>query len=200
MIMRHWRSFMRDPWRPEYVVPLLLINMAGSIYGYYWYAGQLSSTVKKLWLFVPDSPMATTLFAAVLLFSLMGRRNAFLGLIAFTACIKYGLWAVIVIGDFWAGGGSIRFTESMLWVSHLGMAVQGVIYLKVRPPGSSLGFSRPALPGVAAWMLLNDFMDYRLGIHPYLYVPGQELLAGVSAVALSLSLALTVAKLPDARR
>lgn len=199
-INHHWHSFLRDPWQVKYTVPLLLVNVAGSVYGYYWYAGQLTSTPKRLWIFVPDSPLATTMFAFVLLLSLFGYRNTFFSLVAFTACIKYGLWAVIIISDFWAGGGGVRFTEAMLWASHIGMAVQGAIYLNTylsgRPRGAARAVSGPVLAGAAAWMLLNDFLDYYLGIYPYLYVPGQKLLAGVSAVSLSLLLILTVKAAP----
>lgn len=196
MINHHWHSFLRDPWQVKYTVPLLVVNILGSAYGYYWYAGQLSSTARQLWLFVPDSPLATTMFAAVLFLSLLGYRNIFFSLVAFTACIKYGLWAVIVISDFWAGGGGVRFTEAMLWVSHLGMAAQGAIYVKTcfrgRPREAARSVSGPVLAGLAAWMLLNDFLDYYLGIYPYLYVPDQELLAKFTAVALSLLLILSL--------
>ncbi|MCL6612492.1 MAG: DUF1405 domain-containing protein [Peptococcaceae bacterium] len=191
-----WRSFVKDPWQAGYAVPLLLVNAAGSAYGYYWYSGQLARTARELWLFVPDSPLATTMFAGVLALSLLGYGNAYLNLLALTANIKYGLWAVIVISDFWAGGGSVRFAEAMLWVSHLGMAAQGVIYLRAclfgTPPGPGRGVAGRALAVTAVWMLLNDFLDYCLGIYPYLYEPGQVLLGAVSAVSLSLALVVSI--------
>lgn len=199
-IMCNWKSFWKDPWQARYVVPLALVNAAGSAYGYYWYAGQLASTSWRLWLFVPDSPLSTTLFAAVLALWLLGYRNVLFNVVAFTACIKYGLWAVIVISDFWAGGGEIRFTEAMLWASHLGMAVQGGIYLKTflfnASPEGRRGVTGPVLAGTAAWMLLNDFLDYYLGIYPYLYTYGQVLLGAASAVSLSLILILSILTLP----
>lgn len=199
-IIYNWKSFWKDPWQARYVVALALVNAAGSVYGYYWYAGQLASTPWRLWLFVPDSPLATTLFAAVLALWLLGYRNVFFNVVAFTACIKYGLWAVIVISQYWAGGGEIRFTEAMLWVSHLGMAAQGCIYLRIclftASPEGRRGVAGLVLAGAAAWMLLNDFLDYYLGIYPYLYSPGQVQLGAVSAVSLSLLLILSVITLP----
>lgn len=195
-----WISLWKDPWQSRFVVPLLLINIMGSAYGYYWYSGQLAETAKKLWLFVPDSPLATTLLAVVLALWLMGCRNALLSLVACTACIKYGIWAVIVITDFWAGGGAIRFPEAMLWVSHLGMAAEGAVYLRTylfeTLPGAGRGFTFPVLAAAGAWMLLNDILDYSLGIYPYLYVAGQESLAEASAFCLSLLLVLSAAVLP----
>ncbi len=236
LISYHWRSFLEDPWQSRYAIPLLLVNAGGSVYGYYWYSNQLAETAVKWWFFVPDSPLATTMLAAVLALSLLGYRNAFINLVSFTANIKYGLWAVIVISDFWTGGGAIRYTEAMLWVSHLGMAAQGFIFLRsyilgsptcrkghhqrmkatgipkeqgfhilspvsqFRPlrhfqgksAGPGRGVTGPALAATAAWMLLNDFLDYYLGIYPYLYHPGQLLLGAVSAVALSLAIAISL--------
>ncbi len=199
-IGHHWRSFLSDPWQAGYAVPILLVNVAGSVYGYYWYSGQLAATAKELWLFVPDSPLATTMFAAVLLLSLLGYRSLLFSLVALTANIKYGIWAVIIISDFWAGGGAVRFSEVMLWVSHLGMAAQGAVYLKTclfpRRRDSGRDIPGPTLAAVAAWMLLNDFLDYRLGIYPYLYEPRQETLGAVSAAALSVLLILSITIIP----
>ncbi|MFZ5632826.1 MAG: DUF1405 domain-containing protein [Bacillota bacterium] len=200
MIIYHWRSLIENPWQAKYTVPILVINILGSAYGYYWYAEQLASTDKELWLFVPDSPLATTMFAAVLLLSLLGFRNVLFSVIALTACIKYGLWAVIIISHFWATGGGIRFPEAMLWVSHLGMAVQGMIYLgPCLFTGSRAGrrfITGRVVAVTASWMLLNDFLDYYLDIHPYLYEPGQEGLALVAVVGLSLVLILSIKILP----
>ena len=183
------RSFLKNPWQPVYAIPLLIINAVGSVYGYYWYWDQLTHTAIKMWLFVPDSPLATTLFTVVLGLSLLGYRKPFLDLLAMTANIKYGFWAVFMITDFWAGGGSIRFAESMLWISHLGMAAQGIIYLFW---GSGRRFTAPVLFVVSGWMLLNDFFDYYFGIYPYLYYSGQVLIAGISALSMTGVLVLLV--------
>lgn len=178
-------SFFKNPWQYKYTVPLLLVNALGSIYGYYWYWDQLTHTAKKVWLFVPDSPLATTLFSMVLVLSLVGFRNRFLELLALTANIKYGFWAVILITDFWFGSGNIRFAESMLWFSHLGMAAQGLIYLFW---GTGRSYTAPVIIAVSGWMVLNDFLDYSLGIYPYLYYPGQFLVGVLSAGFLTMGL------------
>lgn len=192
LLKYHWNSFMANPWRPKYLYIILATNIIGSIYGYYWYAEQLASTPKYLWLFIPDSPLSTTLFAVVLALSLAGLQSLLLSLAAFAGCIKYGIWAVIMITEFWLKGGDVEFEVAMLWISHMGMAAQGVIYFyKPGAPGSIGGFHSPlrgwggALAFLAAWMFLNDFFDYGLGIYPYLYYYGQEYLAMVSAFSLS---------------
>ncbi|MFZ5652625.1 MAG: DUF1405 domain-containing protein [Bacillota bacterium] len=180
LLKYHWNSFLDNPWQYRYVILLLAVNIPGTAYGYYWYSGQLASTPRELWLFVPDSPLSTTLFSAVLALSLFGCRSPFLSVLAFAGCIKYGLWAVIIISHFWGTGGDIEFKVSMLWVSHLGMAAQGMIYLRADGP-----VTPPVIAGTALWMFINDFLDYRLEIHPYLYDPGQFFLAGYSASVLS---------------
>lgn len=180
LIKYHWRSFLDSPWQPRYVILLLAVNIPGSVYGYYWYRGQLASIPRELLLFVPDSPLSTTLFSVALALSLLGYRNTFLSVAAFTGCIKYGLWAVIIISHFWGTGGEAELKVAMLWVSHLGMAAQGLIYLR-----ASGAVTPPVIAGTALWMFTNDFLDYRLEIHPYLYDPGQFLLAGYSASVLS---------------
>ncbi|MFZ5647869.1 MAG: DUF1405 domain-containing protein [Bacillota bacterium] len=180
LLKHHWNSFLNHPWQFRYVVLLLAVNIPGSVYGYYWYAGQLAATSRKLWLFVPDSPLSTTLFSVVLALSLLGYRNAFLSVVAFTGCIKYGLWAVIIISHFWGTGGGVEFKAAMLWVSHLGMAAQGIIYLR-----NAGVITLPVVAGTALWMFINDFLDYHLGIYPYLYEAGQLTLALYSAAVLS---------------
>lgn len=185
-----WKLLLDNPWRPGFVCVLLAVNALGSAYGYYWYREQLAATPLVWWLFVPDSPLSTTLFAAVLFLSLLGRRILLLELIAYAYGIKYGLWAVIVISDFWLIGGGIEPPIAMLWISHMGMAAQGLVYLRTLRPSPWNGL---AVAGVLACMLLNDFVDYCYkGIYPYLYYQGQEPLAAVSAVGLSIAVTVLV--------
>jgi len=48
---------------------------------------------------------------------------------------------------------------------------------------------------VALWLAVNDIVDYGLGLHPYLFRPGQEDLALVTASAISLAAILYLALL-----
>lgn len=189
--IHHWRLFIKDPWQARYIVLLLPVNALGSIYGYYWYYEQLISTNKLLWFFVPDSPLATTLFAVVLLLWLLGYRSTLLNLIALTANIKYGLWAVVMISDFWIKGGMVEFSELILWVSHLGMAAQGILYLRADLSSIKKNAGRLLLM-LTIWLLFNDFIDYYLEIYPYLYYLGQETLGKQFAVGISLLLIASV--------
>jgi uncharacterized membrane protein YpjA len=69
-------------WDKRFLSVLLLINILGSFYGYYWYRGQLAATNVLLWPFVPDSPLSTTLFSLVLVLYLLGKKSSLLSLLA----------------------------------------------------------------------------------------------------------------------
>lgn len=191
ILKNNWFSLLSNPWQTKYVIPIIIINTFGSVYGYYWYAEQMYLTPVKFWLFVPDSPLSTTMLVVVLVLSLAGYRNVYFTAIAFAANIKYGLWAVVIISDFWIGGGGIRYEEVMLWISHLGMALQGTIYLVASPMAGGNNIAK-LLVVLSSWLLLNDIFDYYVGIHPYLFYPTQYLFAAYSAAVLSVFVILLI--------
>ncbi|GFN22723.1 DUF1405 domain-containing protein [Thermanaeromonas sp. C210] len=168
-----------NPHQPWFLKTLLGINFLGSLYGYYWYREQLAATPRIWWVFTPDSPLSTSLFTLALALALKGKENPFLRLLAAAGVIKYGLWAAVVITDYWLKGGPVEPLEAMLFLSHLGMALEGFIFVHHWPAGF-----RQVL-GIGIWLGLNDYVDYALGWHPYLFRPDQEVLAAVTAVALS---------------
>ena len=179
-----WRQFWKDPGQPRFIVPLLVINVLGSIYGFYWYREQLAATPFCLWLFVPDSPLSSTLFSTALLFHLLGVTKTLFQVLACTVSIKYGIWAVIMISNYWSSGSPVAPTETMLWLSHLGMALEGAVFLK------TYSFGMYAVIITGAWILVNDLMDYTAGLHPYLFMNGQDTLAMVTALVLTVLLTI----------
>lgn len=108
-----------------------------------------------------------------------GKVKGVLGLLACAALIKYGLWAVVVIGDYWIKGASVTWIEALLFLSHLGMAAQGYLFLRHWPFYLYQGFL------VGIWLMLNDYVDYILGWHPYLFRGDQVPLAAATAIVLS---------------
>lgn len=179
LIFKLWREFWQDPWQARFTIPLVLINVLGSVYGYYWYHEQLAATPVHLWLFVSDSPLSSTLYALALLLRGKSPLRRLFQVVAFTAAIKYGIWAIVIITHYGVLYGNIGYTEIMLWVSHLGLAAEGFIFLK------TLQFERVIGYVTGLWMLLNDLMDYYDGLHPYLFAPGQELAALITALILT---------------
>ncbi|MGI6145073.1 MAG: DUF1405 domain-containing protein [Clostridia bacterium] len=159
-----WRQFFLDP---RVLKIILFINILGSIYGYYWYRVQLQLTPLRFWIFIPDSPLSTTLFSIAIFLILCKRKFPFLYFLAFITVIKYGLWAVFVNTHFWLLSGQVHWVEFMLWLSHLGMALEGIIYLRLFLP------SLYEWGVVGFWMMFNDYVDYAWDLHPYLYLQAQ---------------------------
>lgn len=140
---------------------LFLINLLGTIYGYYWYRNQLAITEWYLLPFVPDSPTASLFFTLVLLFLLRNQHTSFIAAFAAITSIKYGIWAVVAILWGAALGSALYIEHFMLIVSHLGMALEAILfysYYRIKWRDFFL---------VSLWTLLNDFLDYTLDIHPW---------------------------------
>lgn len=57
----------------SFLIALLIINLLGTIYGYYWYGWQLAMTKPIFYIFVPDSPTASLFFCFVLMAWIMGK-------------------------------------------------------------------------------------------------------------------------------
>ncbi|MBO8129865.1 MAG: DUF1405 domain-containing protein [Peptococcaceae bacterium] len=156
---------------------VLLINVAGSIYGFYWYRNQLAATPWHLWIFTPECPIQTLLFSLVLLLRLRGITSLFLEAVTFLGLIKYGSWTVLILGYHALTGGNLTPEQIALVVGHAGMVLQGWVFLSLLTPARWMVFLFPA------WFAFNDFLDYVVGIHPYLpnpgHVPQAALLAGL---------------------
>jgi uncharacterized membrane protein YpjA len=133
-----------------------------------------------------DSPLSTTLTAVVLGAYWLRRPIPFLPLIAFATVIKYGIWAAIIVLDYWLQGGRQDFVIWMLFLSHLGMALQGFMFWR------HLQFTKKEGLAAVFWMGLNDVADYGGGLHPSLYQPEQLPLAAVSGIFLTLLLTVAV--------
>lgn len=184
MILNLWRDFWRNPWQTRYLLPLIAINFAGSVYGYFWYSPQLAELPFYTWPVVFDSPFSTTLFALALLAGLSRRQSGWFLALAFVCCLKYGFWAVVLINHYWFTGGAVTFLDAMLWLSHWGMVLEGWAYLR------TMVLERPAVIVPAAWLAANDFFDYGFGLHPYLFAAGQQPVARAAAVGLTLVILL----------
>src|SRR5690625_5321763 len=63
---------------------LLISNFLGSIYGYWWYGGQLAQTKWYFYPFVPDSPTATLFLSILIVLILAGKKWGLIDALAFT--------------------------------------------------------------------------------------------------------------------
>lgn len=139
---------------------LLLINIAGTIYGYIWYQYQLAETPKIFLIFVPDSPTASLFFVFVLIYFLFGKNNGLIESLAIVTLFKYGIWAVMMNILLLIVEGDLHWTGYMLMASHFAMAVQGLLYApfyRIKPWH---------LVVTAIWTLHNDVIDYLFGMMP----------------------------------
>lgn len=142
---------------------VLVAEITGSIYGYYWYIPQLRVTPWYLWLFTWDCPFYSTLFS-LWLFSYLKNyrlhRNSLYTAITFTGLIKYGLWTVIIVQDSYLLGTPITVDLLGLQFSHFIMLIQGFILIKM--------VKLQHIFIVLSWMILNDFVDYYVGTYPWM--------------------------------
>jgi uncharacterized membrane protein YpjA len=155
---------------------MMLIYFPGTIYGYYWYKDQ----IERVWHtnphwqipFVPDSPTASLFFALAVLWvwvapkpSRFGWVNAIRGVVealGVVTSVKYGVWATAIIFAGLAQGDTLQWEDWMLIVGHSAMAVTALLYTRFFTFGSM------ALVTAAAWTFLNDTIDYRFDVFPYL--------------------------------
>ncbi|WP_410768385.1 DUF1405 domain-containing protein [Fontibacillus sp. BL9] len=152
---------------------LFICNLFGTIYGYIWYESQLRDTwvhhPKWQLVFVPDSPTASLFFTLALLFlmfpAVLGKlkflRTLIEGLAVVTS-VKYGVWAVSMIFAGAAQGGDLVWQDWMLVASHLAMAVEALLFVRLFKFGTGM------LLCAGAWTLLNDAVDYMFDVYPWL--------------------------------
>ncbi len=150
MLLRH----------PSVLWMLLVINILGTIYGYIWYAEQLKTTPWYFLPFVPDSPTASLFFVFVLIAFLLGRNWPLLEALAAITLFKYGIWAVAMnlVGGYVSG--SMTWVSFMLIFSHLGMAIEGLLYTPF------YRIKRWHIYSAAVWVIHNEMIDYLFDMEP----------------------------------
>ncbi|WP_042457810.1 DUF1405 domain-containing protein [Neobacillus dielmonensis] len=136
------------------LILLFLVNIVGTIYGYYWYGYQLKQTPAIFLAFVPDSPTASLFFVFVLLAFLLKKNWPLIEALAIVTLFKYGIWAVVMNFLVLIVQGELDWTGYMLIGSHFAMAVQGVLY------SPFYRMKTWHLVVAAIWTLHNDIIDY----------------------------------------
>lgn len=173
--------------RRDVLGALAAFNAAGTVWGFLWYKDQLSQTPWYFWPLTPDCPVTSLCFLLFLLWIRSGRRwrlewQAAVAWIAVLGSLKYGVWTIVVLGQYILLPGSQPDAQDwMLVASHLGLLAEGLLYSGQLP-------RMPVMYGTAmVWFLLNDYADWLLLIHPRLPLPDEF------AFAMWTSLGLTVA-------
>ncbi|MFB1080836.1 DUF1405 domain-containing protein [Jeotgalibacillus sp. JSM ZJ347] len=137
-----------------FLVLLFIVNLLGTIYGYYWYKFQLAETDPVFLMFVPDSPTASLFFTIVIFGYLIHKQWPLIEALAIITLFKYGIWAVVMNFLTWGVTGEMSAVAWMLVLSHAAMAAQGLLYAP---------FYRIKLWHIvlaAVWTFHNDVIDY----------------------------------------
>ncbi|MEE6451870.1 DUF1405 domain-containing protein [Gottfriedia acidiceleris] len=146
------------------LIALFIINVLGTIYGYYWYKSQLEITPGWLKLFVPDSPTASLFFCIVLLLFILNKRNGLIEALAYVSLMKYGIWAVIMNGMVLYLSGGLDAVAYLLIFSHGAMAIQAVLYAR------TFLVKKWHLTVASIWILQDVIFDYVFGTMPEYYM------------------------------
>ncbi|HEX6988059.1 MAG TPA: DUF1405 domain-containing protein [Bacillota bacterium] len=167
---------------------LTAVNVLGSIYGFNWYVRQLAVTPWYLWPVTPDSPLSSLGFGIYLALRLGGRAAPWFAALVQLATFKYGLWTVVVLGQYVLATGDANPELLLLVATHGGMALEAYLLMRADPAPT------PALALALGWLTLNDGFDYLVGTHPTVPNPAVIDLVAVEAVALTwLALAAALA-------
>ena len=158
-----------ERWARRHLWWIILINLMGTAFGF-WYYGvrlwppgvtwQLGREPLVMWPFVPDSPLATLLFAVALIGVQRGAARPTVVALGFIGSVKLGLWTPFVLVAFSEAFLATTATAMYLFllVSHLGMAVQALLLARLAE------FRVRGVVIAVGWYLLNDIVDYFLPI------------------------------------
>ncbi len=140
----------------------VVANLIGAVFGgWFWYGPMLLASPLWAWPFIPDCPLAALLGAVGLLALWAGKQwRWFYALTAF-ACIKYGIWTIAFWLRQWSGAGEAYPIEIMLFITHIGLLIEGLLFVPHISP-----LSLRARLGVIGWFGLSLFVDYGLGYYP----------------------------------
>jgi uncharacterized membrane protein YpjA len=133
---------------------LLIVNIAGTVYGYVWYGWQLKETPAIFLIFVPDSPTASLFFVFVIMAFLLKKNVPLIEALAIVTLFKYGIWAVVMNLLVFNVQGELDWVGVMLIFSHFAMAVQALLY------SPFYRFKWWHLIVTSIWTLHNDVIDY----------------------------------------
>ena len=165
---------------------LILVNIAGTLFGFWYYRFQLPETPFYKMIFVPDCPLYALMFAILMAaYIFPEKKSATLATITFVGLIKYGFWTVLVVTlyrDHYFTADPLLY--SMLFTLHIGMIAEAFIIPHI------FRFTKETLLIALGWFLLNDVMDYFFGTVPYL--PDSTFLSGFAIESFLVTIILVI--------
>ncbi|MCU4742960.1 DUF1405 domain-containing protein [Halobacteria archaeon AArc-m2/3/4] len=136
----------RDP-LPRYLAPvpktledlglrlawlIVAVNLAGTVFGFWYYRHQFTYEPMVMWPFVPDSPIATLLIAVAIACWKLGYEQPWLTALAFFGNVILGLWTPYVLLTFYDAYAYLHplMFQFLFW-SHLAMVVQAFVLYRI---------------------------------------------------------------------
>ena len=155
---------------------LALVNFAVGAFSFSYYLPQLSQSNLLVWIFIADCPIYAVLFGINLLLLVLDRPNSFLSFITIVGNFKYGLWTIFVM--FLSGA---AFSYPVFILSHVLFIMETLVLFDL------FVFRVKHVLFATVWFVFNDFLDYALGLHPW--IEGNLVsLAGLFSVSSSIIL------------
>ncbi len=142
-----------------------ITNLIGAVGGsLLWYGGMLQFAPLWAWLFIPDCPLAALLGSISLLALRLHRRWSFLYALTAFACIKYGIWTLVFWLRGWSGSGDIHLLDSIMFVTHIGLTIEGLLFIPWIGP-----LHLPGRLMVVGWFVLSLIVDYGMTSYSRFY-------------------------------
>ncbi len=111
---------MSNPW---FVAMLVIFNLVGMAYGYYYYQDDLANAGILDYIFRPDCPNYTLLMAICAILIYFGKDIKWLNALTALGLAKYGAWTIFVLSVF---PEEFILVEPLL-ILHIGMALESVV-------------------------------------------------------------------------
>ena len=140
----------------KFLLLLTLINLVAGFYSISYYFWQFEKTNPLFWIFIIDCPLYSIIFGINLFLIAKEKTNPLLGFVSIVGSLKYGIWTIFALllpGLF--------FAFPILVVGHLLLIFEVILLYKM------FSFKIKHFIIVLLWFLINDILDYFVGIHPY---------------------------------
>jgi uncharacterized membrane protein YpjA len=177
---RLWSTLHRFKTDWRLLAPLLALNLAGMVFGYYYYhqVGQFDLDALACgegahrfcepwwsWPLVADSPNAVLLFfVAALAYKLTGKRSKALDAFAFTLNVYVGCWTTFLFLSYPTEMRTFDYASvaagnanPVLFLAHMGMPLQALVLVKDMKADR---WTIPAIGSVLAVLAFYIFVDY----------------------------------------
>ncbi len=134
---------------------IVAVNLAGTAFGFWYYRHQFAATPTVMWPFVPDSPVATLLFALAIASWKLGYEQPWLTALAFFGNVILGLWTPFTLLAFYEHYSYLHpaMFQFLFW-SHLAMVVQALVLHRITD------FPIWAVAVALAWYGVDLIVDY----------------------------------------